>query len=147
MQSGSNDYGREPELGRPLDLGAGACPPREKWSQKPLERAHKRKGPIHRNGIGPSSCPSWARTRTLLIQRGRCNGPNSDNLPQFTRVRVTRCWNSRLPCRNLPHFTHSNVGVCWDSTSRTGRKPPKQAAPPRSTSRYKRPTDRTAIFS
>jgi hypothetical protein len=31
-------------------------------------------------------------TRTLLIQRGRCNRPNSSNLLPFTRVRVTRCW-------------------------------------------------------
>jgi hypothetical protein len=37
-------------------------------------------------------CPSWARTRTLLIQRDRCNRPNSSNLPPFPRVRVTRCW-------------------------------------------------------
>src|SRR5215510_2886209 len=26
------------------------------------------------------SCPSWARSRTLLIQRGRDNHPNSSNL-------------------------------------------------------------------
>jgi hypothetical protein len=31
-------------------------------------------------------------TRTLLIQRGRSNRPNSSNLPPFPRVRVTRCW-------------------------------------------------------
>jgi hypothetical protein len=38
------------------------------------------------------SCPSWARTRTLLIQRGRCKPLDSSNLLPFTRVRVTRCW-------------------------------------------------------
>jgi hypothetical protein len=43
------------------------------------------------------SCPSWARTRTLLIQRGRCDLSNSGSFPTFTRVRVTRC-------RNLPAF-------------------------------------------
>jgi hypothetical protein len=35
---------------------------------------------------GAFSCPSWARTRTLLIQRGRYNQPNSSNLQPFTRV-------------------------------------------------------------
>ncbi len=43
-------------------------------------------------GFHPGHCPSWARTRTLLIQRGRCNHPNSGNLQPFTRVRATRCW-------------------------------------------------------
>ena len=58
-------------------------------------------------------CPSWARTRTLLIQRGRCNRSNSGNLPPFTRVRVTRCRSLlafmsdfavlySLKCRSLP---------------------------------------------
>ena len=45
------------------------------------------------------SCPSWARaeggqlrpTRTLLIQGGRRNQPNSSNLQPSKRVRVTRC--------------------------------------------------------
>jgi hypothetical protein len=39
-----------------------------------------------------SNCPSWARTRTLLIQRGCGSRRNSSNLLPFTRVRVTRCW-------------------------------------------------------
>jgi hypothetical protein len=52
----------------------------------------KGKGPTHRSGIGPSNCPSWARTRTLLIQRGQRKHLNSSNLQAFTRVRVTRCW-------------------------------------------------------
>jgi len=58
--------------------------------------------------------PSWARTRTLLIQRGRCNLSNSGNLPTFTRVRVTRCRSLKafmpdfavlysLKCRGLSH--------------------------------------------
>jgi hypothetical protein len=50
------------------------------------------------------SCPSWARTRTLLIQRGRGNQPNSSNLLPFTRARVTGCWGSpasMLDCRGL----------------------------------------------
>ena len=58
-------------------------------------------------------CPSWARTRTLLIQRNRCNRLNSGNLPPFTRVRATRCqslptWMPdfagpySLTCRSLP---------------------------------------------
>jgi hypothetical protein len=38
------------------------------------------------------SCPSWARTRTLLIQRGHQKPRNSSNLQSFTRVRVARCW-------------------------------------------------------
>jgi hypothetical protein len=38
------------------------------------------------------SCPSWARTRTLLIQSRQHNPPNSSNLQPFTRARVTRCW-------------------------------------------------------
>ena len=42
--------------------------------------------------LAPASGPSWARTRTLLIQRGHQNHPNSSNLQPFTRVRVTRCW-------------------------------------------------------
>ena len=44
------------------------------------------KGPVRCTG----KCPFWARTRTLLIQRSRCNQPNSDNLPPLARVRVTR---------------------------------------------------------
>jgi len=36
-------------------------------------------------------CPSWARARTLRIQGGHCNSPNSGNLQAFTRDRVTRC--------------------------------------------------------
>ena len=36
-------------------------------------------------------CPSWARTRTLLIQRGQYNQPNPSNLLTFTRVRATQC--------------------------------------------------------
>src|SRR5580765_4242854 len=62
---------------------------------------------------GAFSCPSWARTRTLLIQRGDCNPPNSGNLQAFTRDRVTRCRGLTafvsdfavlysLKCRSLP---------------------------------------------
>ena len=43
-------------------------------------------------GSLPGHCPSWARTRTLLIQRGHYNHPNSTNLRVSTRGRVTRCW-------------------------------------------------------
>jgi hypothetical protein len=61
----------------------------------------------------PVSCPSWARTRTLLIQRGRGNQPDSSNLLPKMRVRVTRCWSLlgrmldlaglySLRCRSLP---------------------------------------------
>src|SRR5439155_11544197 len=44
-----------------------------------------------RRALGPAtartaSCPSWARTRTLLIQRGRYNALNSSNLQAFTRA-------------------------------------------------------------
>jgi hypothetical protein len=63
-------------------------------------------------------CPSWARTRTLLIQRGRGEPPNSSNLHAFTRVRVTRCsrWMDFMP--PLLCFTHSDVTV-WCLLSAT----------------------------
>ncbi len=53
---------------------------------------HRKKALRRKNRCGAFSCPSWARTRTLLIQRGRGNQPNSSNLLPFMRVRVTRCW-------------------------------------------------------
>jgi hypothetical protein len=61
--------------------------------QLPLLGSSRRPSPKE-NGrrFRTGHCPSWARTRTLLIQRGRYNQPNSSNLQPFTRVRVTRCW-------------------------------------------------------
>ena len=55
-------------------------------------------------------CPSWARTRTLLIQRGHYNHPNSSNLPPFTRVRVTRCWSL---AGFMPDFAVLYSLRCW----------------------------------
>src|SRR6266536_2562750 len=43
----------------------------------------KGKGPTHRSGVRPSSCPSWARTRTLLIQSPLAQADISDNLLGF----------------------------------------------------------------
>ena len=76
------------------------------------------------------SCPSWARTRTLLIQRGRRNRLNSSNLLPFTRVRVTRCWSLLAlmldfavvcshRCRSLPIL--SSAGRDWASSIRSNR--------------------------
>jgi len=61
--------------------------------------ANKKRGSYLSSCPAPS-CPSWARaegdllgsTRTLLIQSGRENTPNSSNLLMFTRVRGTRRW-------------------------------------------------------
>ena len=97
-QLGAGPYQTGPLL---FPAGAGEA----EVGGEPASR-NKRKGPTHRSGIEPSSCPSWARTRTLLIQRGRCNHPNSGNLQPFTRVRAhsRRRWNgstrqSRLQLR------------------------------------------------
>ena len=106
-----------------------AVPRRHQWALAPLvppaarktqRRKHQLLTPLRvappglaAAGEGLPSCPSWARTRTLLIQRGRDNQPNSSNLLTFTRVRVTRCWNLpafmpafavlySLKCRSLP---------------------------------------------
>jgi hypothetical protein len=51
-----------------------------------------KKGGSYLSSCPAPNCPSWARTRTLLIQRGQWNTPKSSNLLPFTRVRVTRCW-------------------------------------------------------
>ena len=47
--------------------------------------------PLKTDAKDASSCPSWARTRTLLIQRGPDNGLNLSNLQYSLRARVTRC--------------------------------------------------------
>lgn len=39
---------------------------------KVLQQKQK-KAPHHQGDAEPSSCPSWAGARTLLIQRDRCN--------------------------------------------------------------------------
>jgi hypothetical protein len=64
------------------------------------------KGPTHRSGIGPSSCPSWARTRTLLIQSALAQAGVS-----------TTCWETatsehRCPdsCRSLPTHARRTYG-------------------------------------
>ena len=84
-----------------------SCP---SWARAAGRAPKKTPTVIHRG-----HCPSWARTRTLLIQRGRCNPPNSGNLQPFTRVRVTRCRSLKgfmpdfavlysLKCRSLLDF-------------------------------------------
>ena len=49
---------------------------RQQWAKN--EKARHQLG-----GIGPSSCPSWARTRTLLIQSPPAWAGYSDNLLGF----------------------------------------------------------------
>ncbi len=64
-------------------------------------------------------CPSWARTRTLLIQRGRYNWLNSSNLllkREFVAPDAGVCW---VPCWTLPYFTHTNARLCRSVQSRT----------------------------
>src|SRR5262249_35027292 len=51
-----------------------------------VKGGHARAWPFHVTGYTASAatvCPSWARARTLLIQRRRCNRLNSSNLLTF----------------------------------------------------------------
>jgi hypothetical protein len=65
--------------------------------------------------------PSWARTRTLLIQRGRHNQLNSSNLQGLREFVSPAAGVCRLECWNRPTFAHSNVRVCGGS----GRQAPQ----------------------
>ena len=58
---------------------------------------------LHQNGprCCTGHCPSWARTRTLLSQRGGHKPPNSSNLQPFTRLGVL-----------LLGFEGLHAGVC-----------------------------------
>ena len=96
------------------------APPERECLQNACTGEQKSKARHHVCGAAPHSCPSWARaaggrrpTRTLLIQRSRCNRLNSGNLQPFTRVRVIRCRSLKafmpdfavldsLKCRSLP---------------------------------------------
>ena len=80
----------------------------------PLLGSSRRPSP-KRNGsrFRGSHCPSWARTRTLLIQRGHCNSPN---VRQLAGIYARSChpmpgWTAfvsdfallySLKCRSLP---------------------------------------------
>jgi hypothetical protein len=81
-------------------------------------RDHKRKRPRF---LGPY-CPSWARTRTLLIQRGRSNTTNSSNLRLLREVLSPDAGVCGVSCWTLPYLTRSGVHVC--QVSRFSRREP-----------------------
>jgi hypothetical protein len=78
-------------------------------------------------------CPSWARTRTLLIQRGQYNS----QIPatcypsrEFVSPEAGVCW---VLCSTLPYFTHTNDGVCsgqptWNNQQQTHTLPSDSTA-------------------
>ena len=100
------------------------------------------------------SCPSWARTRTLLIQRGRCNHPNSGNLQPFTRVRATRCRSLKtfmpdfavlysLKCRSLLRSADpTGIAVGQGRSSPAATTPVNLCPSPCSTRRHSNCDDR-----
>ena len=77
---------------------------RTQWDDEPQEKRPAL--------FAPASCPSWARTRTLLIQRGPANRLN---FPQLASI------NPRS-CHPLLEFRRSDARVCEGET-RTTRDP------------------------
>src|SRR5215217_7014208 len=79
-----------------------------------------------------SHCPSWARTRTLLIQMGRGNQPNCSNLLSLTHLTAERHDVAVLltissevgRSRPLAKVTLSTILPASGAGARTQKRPP-----------------------
>ena len=62
-----------------------------------------------RSRVVRGSCPSWARTRTLLIQSQAGNALNSGNLQSNRKFASSAAGVNLIVCRVLPGFTHTET--------------------------------------
>jgi hypothetical protein len=76
------------------------------------QRAPRRENetaPRHVSDVGRSSCPSWARTRTLLIQSQAGIALNSGNLQSNRKFASSAAGVNAVTCRLLLGLTHTET--------------------------------------
>ena len=106
----------------------------------PTTRVQEKQRRHDMNRDAPCNCPSWARTRTLLIQRGPVSTPNSGKLPPNREAVTSAAGAPRQECRRMPAISDppsdSHCGRSAFAPCRAGfvvTSPPGSAARPRCT--------------
>ena len=95
------------------------------WRRNGSSGRKQKKAPHHESSAEPSRCPSWARTRTLLIQSPPAGATFPDNLLGIGHFPSVGARFPAVVCPVLPGETTA-VLVRWS------HRPPRQSGIPRS---------------